>query len=67
MPSNKFSLAITFVHSACSYISISYLKVQPDLIPLSLRRRIASPSFFHSFYYSSLNHAAFYFSPIAHI
>lgn len=56
--------ATRFIHSAyANDISISSLKSQSGLEPLSFRRRIATLSLFHRFFYSSLNCAPYITPP----
>lgn len=48
--------ATRFIHSSYSYnISISLLKAESNLSSLAFRRRVATLSLFHKFFYSSLN------------
>lgn len=59
--------ATRFIHSAYSYdISISSLKAESGLETLASRRRCATLSLFHMFYFSSLNHPP-YITPPPHI
>lgn len=52
--------ATRFIHSSYSYdISISPLKHESGLSLLSYRRRIASLTLYHKFFYSSLNQAPY--------
>lgn len=55
--------ATRFIHSSYSYdASVSALKTKSALPPLSVRRRIATLTLYHKFYYSSLNRAPYIIS-----
>lgn len=52
--------AARFIHSSYSYdVSVSSLKATSGLSPLSFRRRIASLTLYHKFFYSPLNQAPY--------
>lgn len=56
--------AARFIHSQYSYqISVSSLKSQSNLRSLSFRRRVATLSLFHKFYYSSLGQEPYICAP----
>lgn len=56
--------ATRYIHSTYSYdVSISYLKKESSLSLLSFRRRVATLSLFHRFYYSTLNRPPYIVPP----
>lgn len=56
--------AARFIHSQYSYeVSVTSLKSLSNLRSLSCRRRVATLSLFHKFYYSSLGHEPYICAP----